>query len=200
MILLFYCPKLTLFLKNFITNSAGVDEINKEKLYFTEEYLENILEGTVLLASGGGGAREDGKSLMKAILDEGKRVEYISPEDVDDEEFMAVVGGIGAPEAVREFGFQYSARRAFELLEKVSAFDTLSSAFSCALSGETGAVSQFITMLVTLQKSIPVVDGNGAGRAFPSLQMATFAGNPEEIPISPVILVNSKRVGEGAPR
>lgn len=174
-----------------------MDEIIKEKLYFTAEDLENILEGSVLLASGGGGAREDGKTLMRAILDGGKRVEYISPENVDDEKYMAVVGGIGAPEAVREFGFQYSARRAFELLEKVSKADTLSSAFSCALSGETGAVSQFITMLVAVQKNIPVVDGDGAGRAFPSLQMATFAGNPEEIAISPVVLVNSKCLGEG---
>ncbi|MGB9940856.1 DUF917 family protein [Methanosarcina sp.] len=170
--------------------------MNKEKLYFTAEDLENILEGSVLLASGGGGAREDGKSLMRAILDEGKRVEYISPENVGDKEYMAVVGGIGAPEAVKEFGFGYSARRAFELLEKVSKAGVLPNAFSCALSGETGAVSQFITMLVAVQKNIPVVDGDGAGRAFPSLQMATFASNPEEIPISPVVLVNSKRVGE----
>jgi len=171
--------------------------MNKEKLYFTVEDLENILEGSVLLASGGGGAREDGKSLMRAILDERKRVEYISPENVGDKEYMAVVGGIGAPEAVKEFGFGYSARRAFELLEKVSKAGVLPNAFSCALSGETGAVSQFITMLVAVQKNIPVVDGDGAGRAFPSLQMATFASNPEEIPISPVVLVNSKRVGEG---
>ncbi|MDP4193268.1 MAG: DUF917 domain-containing protein [Bacteroidota bacterium] len=186
-----------MLLNNFIINSIGVEEINKEKLYFTAEDLENILEGSILLASGGGGAREDGRSLMKAILHEGKKVEYISPEQVGDKEYMAVVGGIGAPEAVKEFGFGYSARRAFELLEKVSKAGVLQNAFSCALSGETGAVSQFITMLVAVQKNIPVVDGDGAGRAFPSLQMATFASNPEEIPISPVVLVNSKRFGEG---
>ncbi len=110
---------------------------------------------------------------------------------------MAVVGGIGSPEAAKEFGFGYSARRAFELLEKVSNAGVLSNAFSCTVSGETGAVSQFIAMLVAVQKNIPVIDGDGAGRAFPKLQMATFASNPEEIPISPVVLVNSKSVDEG---
>lgn len=173
------------------------EKINREKLYFTAEDLENILEGSVLFSSGGGGDRESGKSLIKAILSEGKKIEYVFPEDVDDKEYMAVVGGIGSPEAAREFGFGYSARRAFELLEKVSNNGVLSNAFSYAVSGETGAISQFIAMLVAVQKNIPIINGDGAGRAFPKLQMATFASNPKEIPIFPVVLVNNKSVDEG---
>jgi uncharacterized protein len=150
-----------------------------------------------LFASGGGGDRESGKSLIKAILSEGKKIEYIFPENVGDKEYMAVVGGIGSPEAAKEFGFGYSARRAFELLEKVSSTGVLPNAFTCTVSGETGAISQFIAMLVAVQKNIPIIDGDGAGRAFPKLQMATFASNPKEIPISPVVLVNSKSIDEG---
>ena len=116
---------------------------------------------------------------------------------MDDTGYMAVVGGIGSPEAAKEFGFGYSARRAFELLERVSGTGILSNAFSCTVSGETDAISQFIAMLVAVQKNIPVIDGDGAGRAFPKLQMATFASNPKEISISPVVLVNSKTVDEG---
>jgi DUF917 family protein len=166
-------------------------------MYFTAEDLEHILEGSVLFASGGGGARESGKFLIKAILNEGKRVEYIYPENADDKEYMAVVGGIGSPEAAKEFGFGYSAKRAFELLEKLSNTGVLSNTFSYTVSGETGAVSQFIAMLVAVQRNIPVIDGDGAGRAFPKLQMATFASNPKEIPISPTVLVNSKSIDEG---
>jgi uncharacterized protein len=116
---------------------------------------------------------------------------------VDDTGYMAVVGGIGSPEAAKKFGFGYSAKRAFELLERVSSTGILSNVFSCTVSGETGAISQFIAMLVAVQKNIPVIDGDGAGRAFPKLQMATFASNPKEISISPVVLVNSKTVDEG---
>ena len=134
---------------------------------------------------------------MRAILNKEERVEYVSPENVDDKEYMAVVGGIGSPEAAKEFGFECSAKRAFELLEKVSNTDVLSSSFSCAVAGETGAISQFIAMLVAVQKNIPVIDGDGAGRAFPKLQLATFASKPEEIPISPVVLINSKSFLEG---
>lgn len=105
---------------------------------------------------------------------------------------MAVVGGIGSPEAAKEFGFEYSAKRAFELLEKVSNTSILSNSFSYAVAGETGAISQFIAMLVAVQKNIPIIDGDGAGRAFPKLQLATFASKPKEIPISPVVLINSK--------
>lgn len=150
-----------------------------------------------MFASGGGGDRESGKSLIKAILSEGKKIEYIFPEDADDKKYMAVVGGIGSPKAAREFGFGYSARRAFKLLEKVSNNGILSNAFSYTVSGETGAISQFIAMLVAVQKNVPIIDGDGAGRAFPKLQMATFASNPKEISISPVVLVNSKSVDEG---
>jgi DUF917 family protein len=130
-------------------------------------------------------------------LNKGKRVEYISPENVDDNEYMAVVGGIGSPEAAKEFGFEYSAKRAFELLEKISNIGISSKAFSYAVAGETGGISQFIAMLVAVQKGIPVIDGDGAGRAFPKLQLATFASNPEEILISPVVLINSKSFPEG---
>ena len=189
--------KLINLLEKSCVNSNGGKKINKEKLYFSAEDLENILEGAVLFSSGGGGDRESGKSLIKAILDQGKKIEYISPENVDDNEYMAVVGGIGSPEAAKEFGFEYSSKRAFELLEKVSNTGILSNSFSYAVAGETGAISQFIAMLVAVQKNIPVIDGDGAGRAFPKLQLATFASNPKEIPISPVVLINSKSLLEG---
>ena len=110
---------------------------------------------------------------------------------------MAVVGGIGSPEAAKEFGFEYSSKRAFEILEKVANTSYSSNSFSYAVAGETGAISQFIAILVAVQKNIPVIDGDGAGRAFPKLQLATFASNPKEIPISPVVLINSRNFLEG---
>ena len=186
--------------------------MNTDKTYFTKEDLEYILEGSVLLGSGGGGSKESGKSLIAAILNEGKNkrnmdrnmerniVEYISPENVDDAAYMSVLAGVGAPEAMKESGFGYSAGRAFELLEnehrksKQNVHDSSLNSFSYIVSGETGSIAMFVSMLVAVKKNIPAVDGDGAGRACPCLQMVTFY---PKIPISPVVLVTSVPISDG---
>ncbi|MCL1469071.1 DUF917 domain-containing protein [Argonema antarcticum] len=165
--------------------------------------LEDILNGAAFFGSGGGGSRKMGQDLIDEILRHTEVVVSIDVTDVGDDEWGAVVAGIGAPNASQDqhsetrtyplrtsifkalHGIGQSSIKAFELLEQI-----LGKKFSYTLSVETGTANIFIAMLVAVYKQIPIVDCDGAGRSVPELSMTTYAATG--IDVSPCPLVSKK--------
>ena len=142
----------------------------EERQYFYRQDIYDILTGAGLLASGGGGSIVSARDLAETILSYSERVEYIDPGQVKSNAMAAVLAGMGSPQALKEKGgFKEGPKRAFELLEK-----EIAAPISYTVPIETGAVNQLVPMLVSVQKDIPVIDGDGGGRSFPKLSMATF--------------------------
>ncbi len=175
-------------------------------IYFYEQDLYDILKGAALLGSGGGGATVNGEDLIKAILNETDRVPCIEMEDIADNDSGAVLAGMGAPEAFAKYGFTKSPVRSFTLLEEAIGKDFPSQdspyslcckefAFNYTVPVETGPIAHFMSMWVAVKKGIAVINGDGGGRAFPSLAMCTFAAN--NVQVAPSILVSETPVSKG---
>ena len=158
------------------------------------EDLNNIILGAHFYASGGGGALKNGQALLDRIDDLFKeksnaevRVKYIDIDEVKDEDWLPVLAAMGAPEQFLKKGYGSSPITSFEALE-----DVLKKEFSALSPVETGAIAYGMSLLVAAHKKIPIINGDGGGRAFPCLQLSTFA-NPQlnaPIPVSPCVLTS----------
>lgn len=167
-----------------------------QKTFFNRQDLQDILFGAVLLGSGGGGSIENGKQLIKKFAPH-PQVEYIEPANVEKFKYMPVLAGLGSPDAFEKHDFSRSPKIVFEALEQAK-----QRSFSYTVPVETGAIAHLTAMLVAVQKGIAVVDGDGGGRAFPSLAMASFAeskagSNKTAVPISPVVIATEREVEQG---
>ena len=134
------------------------------------EDLEYLAVGAAILGTGGGGDPFIGKLMaQQAIVEEGP-VTLLDPEELDDEALVLPTAMMGAPtvmiEKVPEGMEAVRALRAAErrLGRKADA--------TCPI--ECGGVNSQIPFVVAARARIPVVDGDGMGRAFPELQMETF--------------------------
>ncbi|MBX5477159.1 MAG: DUF917 domain-containing protein [Clostridia bacterium] len=143
------------------------------------EDLEALAIGAAILGTGGGGDPFIGKLMAQQAMRESGPVALIDPEELEDDALVLPTAMMGAPtvmiEKVPEGMEAYRALRAEErrLGRKADATSPI----------ECGGVNSQIPFAVAARAGIPVVDGDGMGRAFPELQMETFhiygvAGTP----------------------
>ena len=84
---------------------------------------------------------------------------------------MTTVGGMGSPTVgVERIGRGDECLRAMRALER-----HLGRHFTHVIPGEIGGSNSMRPMIVAAQAGLPVIDGDGMGRAFPELQMDTFS-------------------------
>lgn len=130
-----------------------------------------IAIGAGILGTGGGGSTYLNRlRLNKELRLQGRPVSVIRADDVPDDALVCAVGGMGAPtvsnEKLQEGREIMLALRALEerLRQKIYAI----------VIGEIGGGNALGPMVTALQCGLPVVDGDGMGRAFPELDMDTF--------------------------
>src|SRR3954462_11705356 len=63
----------------------------------TLEDIECLAVGSGILGTGGGGSPYLGLLNLRRLYAEGHRVQLMSPQDLDDEDWVAVVSNMGAP-------------------------------------------------------------------------------------------------------
>jgi DUF917 family protein len=136
----------------------------------TRADLTNILYGSALLGSGGGGSIETGKKFIEIILAHRKRVILIDKPRTGMGCVLADIGAITAIENNQAQAIYNAFDRLNEYVKKVKG-----KKISCIFPVETGAENTFAPMVLAAQKGIPVFDGDGAGRAVPEIQLCSFA-------------------------
>jgi len=152
----------------------------------TRDELEDIANGAIIYASGGGGSIVLAAPLIDEIVQAGG-VELCRLEDLSDKDWVAVAAGAGSPDASE-------AKEAAKHLADASvwAYSTLGKEIGkklvCAVPVETGLGNTLLPMVVGSRLGIPVVDGAGARRSLPTLPMTTFASHG--VGIAPVLLAN----------
>ncbi|WP_076586818.1 DUF917 family protein [Vibrio ostreicida] len=163
--------------------------------------LSDIIKGSHFYACGGGGALNNGEALLKEIdeifqaRNSEVTIEYINSSDVKNNDRLPVMAAMGAPQKFLEKGYGKSPISAFEYLEKLT-----KTSFSALSPVETGPIAYGMSLLIAAKKGIPIVNGDGGGRAFPCLQLSTFANNDLKHPIdvSPCVIASEKpRDAEG---
>lgn len=177
---------------------------NLQKFSFQD--LDDIMVGAHFYACGGGGALENGRQLIdeakKALAKRGcDHINYWAPLDVPDDSWLPVLGAMGAPQKFLEYGYGKSPVSAFLAHERLIQIrlGNPSLSFCSMIAAESGTIAHGMALLVSAVLNLPIVDGDGAGRAIPSLPMLTFANpnNDYGILLSPCVLTSETPVAEG---
>lgn len=146
-----------------------------------EAELRNIVLGAGLLGAGGGGSTKEGMKLVDRVLEFSDGIDLITPEEVSDEAWGAVIAGMGSPIASMTRVRTWSPLWALESLEKELNFTS-----SFVIPFELGAGNSLNPMLAAVQRKIPMLDGDPCGRAVPQVDMTTFFLGG--LPVSPFTL------------
>ena len=147
-----------------------------------------MIYGAALLGAGGGGSITQGLKMIKEIVESGKEVLMADPSEMSDEELAVVSAGMGSPLAAK-YGWRNEHLPAFNLIEKF-----LNKRINYVVPIEIGAGNVAVPVHAAAFKSRVLVDGDGAGRAIPELELTTF--DIYGVPISPMSI--SDWEGNGA--
>jgi DUF917 family protein len=135
------------------------------------EHLDDLALGSVFLATGGGGDPYAAKLIAQEAIKKYGPVTVIKPEDLADDAFVGTIGSVGAPTVSLELLSSLdSAARTLDAFEKY-----IGRSIDAVASFEIGGENSFIPLVAAAGKSIPVIDGDGMGRALPEAQMMSYA-------------------------
>ena len=138
--------------------------------WITPEDVEAIAVGAGILGTGGGGNPYLGKLRVLEQLKGGARIGVMPLEEVADDTAVLSLGMMGAPtvsiEKIAQGCETYHALRAMERY--------VGRPVGALIAAEIGGANSMAPLIVAAQSGLPVLDGDGMGRAFPELQMDTF--------------------------
>jgi DUF917 family protein len=134
-------------------------------------HLDDLALGSVFLATGGGGDPHVPQLITEQAIKAYGPISLIAPEDLDDDACVVPIGNVGAPTV------------SLELLPSVDEAARTIDAFEAHVGRKVDAVASFeigggnslIPLVAAAVKGIPVVDGDGMGRALPEAQMMSYA-------------------------
>lgn len=152
--------------------------------------LEDIVYGACILGSGGGGSLRQARKLLGTISMIAGEIKMADVSEVPEDSMLTVVAGIGSPDAGIDESLATAPARAFDLLEKTLKQDKENCSLSYVIGGEMGPINSLVPTLVAAYRKIPVIDGDGAGRAVPQLAMTTYHG---KVPIAPFAIANNAK-------
>lgn len=153
----------------------------------TLEDFEYIIMGGAFLGSGGGGPVAAGEQIAQNILTYKKPVKIVQLGDLsnDETQYGAVVAFMGSPSA---------GAGGIDLETPTNAFNALCNfkPLSFGMLIELGGGNSVVPMSVAVRNDIPILDGDGAGRAVPKIQNTTYA---QVASPSPAALSNGRQAG-----
>jgi len=135
------------------------------------EELELLATGAWILGAGGGGSPYLGYLNLKRLYKEGHRAQIMQPEDLADDDMIAVVSNMGAPLV----GQERLTDPAFATKPVAMMEEYLGRKFRAVMAVEIGGGNAIQPFQVACMTGLPVVDADAMGRAFPEAQMTSFA-------------------------
>jgi uncharacterized protein len=127
--------------------------------------------GSSVLGCGGGGNSYYGQLVARRLLVGNVAVRVIDVDEMAPESFAITPAAVGAPLVCLEKPPSLIALRAG--LESVRG--ALRGPVSAFFAAEIGGLQCIFPVLLAAEAGLPLLDGDGMGRAFPELQMTTFS-------------------------
>jgi len=148
--------------------------------------LEDIAIGGAILGTGGGGDPYIGKLMAQQAIKRYGAVRLIDIAELPDDGLVVPVCMMGAPTVMTEkIPEGNELMTAFRQLEHV-----LGRKIDAVLCGEAGGINSTTPFVVAAASGLPLVDGDGMGRAYPELQMVTFTMHG--VSATPMVLCDDK--------
>jgi len=133
--------------------------------------IESLAVGAWILGTGGGGSPYLGLLNMRRLYAEGHRIELMSPFDLADDDWVAVVSNMGAPLVGQErLADSRNIARAVAMQEELHGWK-----FRAVMSLEIGGNNAIQPLMAAAHLGLPVVDADTMGRAYPEAQMTSVA-------------------------
>jgi DUF917 family protein len=152
----------------------------------TADDMEAIALGGAFLGTGGGGDPYIGKLMAQQVIAAHGPVSVISADELDNDALCIPVCMMGAPTVmVEKLPNGAEAREALCQLETF--LGRKADALICI---EAGGLNSTIPYAVAAATGLPLIDGDGMGRAFPELQMVTLTIHG--ISATPMVLADDK--------
>ena len=135
------------------------------------ESLEDLATGAAFLATGGGGDPYLALLAARRLLAETGPVRLLKAAALADDAHVVAVGGVGAPtvglELLPAAGEAAAALQAYE--------EHSGRQVDAVVAFEIGGGNSLAPLMAAAGSRIPVIDGDGMGRALPEAQMMSFA-------------------------
>ena len=137
----------------------------------TRADMAEVALGGAFLGTGGGGDPYIGRLMAEQAIDAHGSVPVLDVDTVDDDALIVPVAMMGAPTVmVEKLPRGDEAMAALRSLEAV--VGRKATAIFCI---EAGGLNSTIPIAVAATASLPIIDGDGMGRAFPELQMVSMS-------------------------
>jgi hypothetical protein len=139
----------------------------------TLDDIEALAVGAWVLGTGGGGSPYLGLLNMRRLYAEGHRVALLPPEDLADDDWVAVVSNMGAPLVGQErLADSRNIARAVEIQQELLG---AGGKFRAVMPLEIGGNNAIQPLMAAAHLGLPVVDADTMGRAYPEAQMTSVA-------------------------
>ena len=143
----------------------------------SQQEIQDFVRGCTFLGTGGGGSPEEGVSLLVETLNQGKKIQWVDVDDIDDEAWVTSPAGMGSIAPVtdekrkmfEQLGFK-ERRVKRMLVEAVRELENyLQSTVEVIVPVEIGGGNTPVPLDTAAQLEKVTVDGDYAGRSIPEL-------------------------------
>ena len=132
--------------------------------------MKNIALGGAFLGTGGGGDPYIGRLMAEEAIARNGPVQVLDVEDMDDDALIIPVCMMGAPTVMLE-----KLPRGDEAIAALKTLEAyLGKKATAIFCIEAGGLNSTIPIAVAAAMKLPIIDGDGMGRAFPELQMVSM--------------------------
>jgi len=146
--------------------------------------IDDLAAGSAFLGTGGGGDPYLGSLLCREAIDAFGPVRLLDVDDLTDDAAVFGAAAIGAPTVMIEKLFSIEDQdRAVRALERF-----LGRSATAITSLEIGGCNSMMPVAYAALRGLPIIDGDGMGRAFPQLQMTSM--NICGVPCAPMTLAD----------
>ena len=161
---------------------------------FTKDQIKPLLEGFAILGTGGGGSPEWGRVILENDIDKNRSVVLVKPEEVPDDAVVASGGIMGSVKVLEKVNPQQLIagwEKRFELAEAFKLQEeTIGKKIDYIVAFEMGGLNTPVMLSLGARLGIPVIDGDGLGRAAPETNMISFIGY--DVSLTPMPLVDAE--------
>jgi len=148
--------------------------------------MRNIALGGAFLGTGGGGDPYIGRLIAEQSIAANGPVTVLDVDDLSDDALVVPVAMMGAPTVMLEkLPRGDEANAALDALQ-----NTLGKKADAVFCIEAGGLNSTIPIAVASAAGLPIVDGDGMGRAFPELQMVSMTLH--DIAACPMVMADEK--------
>lgn len=145
------------------------------------EDVSPLLKGLTVYGTGGGGEPEFGQAILDNEFAKGRDCRLIDLEDVEDDAFVCCGGIMGSVKALEGISYEDIVAEWEEEFPLVNAVHTMERLMGKKVNYmvpfEAGGLNTPVIMAACNRLGIPMINGDGVGRAAPETQMTCFIGH-----------------------